>query len=196
MDIHRYEKIWIAISLLFIVGLIASVVYGVIGLGVTTTGNSHETINSNDLSNTEFADPGGRWVESDHYVVDVVTRQFLFQPGTQTPIMVPANTTVTFRVASPDVVHGFEVVGTNINVIVVPGQVNRFSTTFDQPNTYGIVCNEYCGAGHQNMQGQLVVVPRSALPPTENTTANQTSNSTQSDRSSRTPLNTVVGGDR
>ncbi|MFB6078815.1 MAG: cytochrome c oxidase subunit II [Halarchaeum sp.] len=171
MDIHRYEKIWIGVSLVFIVGLMASIVYGVVAVGATTVGDSGETVAANDLSNTTFGDPGGHWASDDHYVVNVVAQQFQFRPGTREPVVVPANTTVTFRLTSPDVVHGFEVVGTSVNAMVIPGQVTVATTRFDRPTTYGVVCNEYCGAGHQNMEGQIVVVPRETL---RNASANGT----------------------
>lgn len=164
MEIHRLEKIWIAVSLLFIVGLIASIVYGVAAVGVGTVDDSGQQLDPSGLDDTEFADPGGHWASDDHYVVHVVARQFLFQPGTQEPIMVPANTTVTFYVTSPDVVHGFYVVGTQLNAMVIPGQITEVTTEFDEPKTYGVVCHEYCGAGHQSMAGQLVVVPADAMP--------------------------------
>lgn len=180
MDIHRYEKIWIAISVLLIIGLITSIVYGVTAKNIGTVRKSHQHINSNNLSNTKFANPGGHWAGPNHYVVHVVGRQWLWQPGSSNPIMVPTNTTVTFYVTSADVVHGFEVVGSKVNVMAIPGQVNKFSTKFNHPKSYGIICNEYCGAGHQNMQGQLVAVPRSTLK--NNTTGtNVTSSNTKQD---------------
>ena len=164
MEIHRLEKIWIAVSLVFIVALIASIVYGVAGIGVGTIGDTGQQLDPNGLEDTRFADPGGHWVDDDHYVVNVVARQFLFQPGPQEPIMVPANTTVTFYVTSPDVVHGFDVVGTQLNAMVIPGQETKLTTEFDEPKSYGIICHEYCGAGHQSMAGQLVVVPADEIP--------------------------------
>ncbi|MFB6166251.1 MAG: cytochrome c oxidase subunit II [Haloarculaceae archaeon] len=179
MEIHRFEKIWLGVSLLFIVGLIASIVYGVAVAGTTTVGDTHQRIDPSDLGNTSFANPGGHWDGSDHYVVHVVGQQWSWKPGSQRPIYVPANTSVTFYLTSADVVHGFEVVGTDLNVMLVPGQVTKFTTTFDHPTTYGVVCNEYCGASHQNMEGQLVVVPPSALSGTgANATGNASGNAT------------------
>ncbi|GGM63434.1 cytochrome c oxidase subunit 2 [Halarchaeum rubridurum] len=175
MEIHRLEKIWIAVSLVFIVGLVASIVYGVAGMGVGTVGDTGQQLDPNALEETRFADPGGHWASDDHYVVTVVARQFLFQPGSQEPVMVPANTTVTLYVTSPDVVHGFDVVGTHLNAMVIPGQVTKLTTEFDEPKSYGIVCHEYCGAGHQSMAGQLVVVPADELPRNESGAAGNTS---------------------
>ncbi|MFB6122143.1 MAG: cytochrome c oxidase subunit II [Haloferacaceae archaeon] len=160
MDIHRYEKLWTAAALLLIVGFIATVTYGAVGPGVKMVDDSGGTVDADNLGNTEFSDPGVRKVGQNEYEVYVVARQFLFQPGTTQPIRVPANSRVTFYITSADVIHGFEVVGTNVNTMAIPGQVAEITVRFDEPAEYGIVCNEYCGAGHHTMEGQLVVVPQ------------------------------------
>ncbi len=72
---------------------------------------------------------------------------------------VPADTPVTFHLTSIDVVHGFEIVRTNGQAMVVPGYVSQFTTRF-APGEYMVVCNEYCGVGHHIMAGKLTVVPR------------------------------------
>jgi len=159
MEIHRYEKIWTVVALLLIAGFIATVTYGTVGAGVKMVDDSGGTVDSGSLGDTEFADPGVTQVGEDEYEVHVVARQFLFQPGTTSPIRVPANSEVTFYITSADVVHGFELAGTNVNTMVIPGQVAEITVRFDDPAEYGIVCHEYCGAGHHTMAGQLVVVP-------------------------------------
>jgi cytochrome c oxidase subunit 2 len=159
MEIHRYEKLWAAASLLLIVGFIATITYGAVGAGVTMVSDSGGTVDAGSLDGTEFGDPGVTRTGENQYEVHVVARQFLFQPGTGSPIEVPANSEVTFYITSADVVHGFQVVGTNVNVMAVPGQVAEITVRFDEPAEYGIVCHEYCGAGHHTMAGQLVVVP-------------------------------------
>ncbi len=69
----------------------------------------------------------------------------------------PAGRRVTFRMTSVDVVHGFQIVGTNGNTMVVPGYVSEFSTVFETPGEYLIVCNEYCGTGHHGMYATMIV---------------------------------------
>ena len=64
------------------------------------------------------------------------------------PIEVPANVRVTFRLTSPDVIHGFQVVGTNANAMAIPGYVTQFTVTFAGPGNTPIACNEYCGLMH------------------------------------------------
>ncbi len=84
-----------------------------------------------------------------------------------TPIRVPADTRVTFKVTSADVVHGFSIAETNINTMVIPGQVAEVTAVFDETGTYGLVCHEYCGAAHHTMGGSVEVVPKDQYEPQE-----------------------------
>ena len=67
----------------------------------------------------------------------------------------PEGSTVNFYVTSADVLHGFEVQGTTINVTAIPGIVGKVTYTFAKPGVYYIICNEYCGIGHQAMLGEI-----------------------------------------
>jgi cytochrome c oxidase subunit 2 len=84
--------------------------------------------------------------------VVVLAQMFAFAPN---EVRVPANKPVRFRITSPDVTHGFQIVATNGNAMIVPGYVSQFTTVF-KPGDYLIVCNEYCGLGHHMMQGRLI----------------------------------------
>ena len=122
-------------------------------------------IANNQFGGENFREPGVYESGEDHYDVYVVARQFQFSPGSGEPIRVPADSTVTFHVTSADVIHGFEVVGTNVNAMVIPGQVTEMTVRFDGPTSYGVICNEYCGAGHHTMAGTIEVVPREQFQP-------------------------------
>ncbi|MFC7229533.1 cytochrome c oxidase subunit II [Salinirubellus salinus] len=162
MEIHRFEKAWLGFALLLIVGLIATITYGAVGPGVAMISDSGGTIDSSALGEHEqFSDPGVRQVGENEYDVYVVAQQFIFRPGTNEPITLPADSTVTFHVASADVIHGFSITGTNVNTMAIPGQVSKITVEFDDPQTYGLVCHEYCGAAHHEMAGTIEVVPQS-----------------------------------
>ncbi len=77
-------------------------------------------------------------------------------------VHVPAGATVTFNVSSPDVIHGFKIKDTNVNIMVIPGQVSTVTHTFDAPGEYTVLCHEYCGAGHHRMYLKLHVDPPAA----------------------------------
>jgi cytochrome c oxidase subunit 2 len=159
MHIHAYEKIWLAASVLLILFLLGSVTYGAVGPGVAMVSDTEPTIDPGALDEDDrFSEPRVERVGENEYAAYVVARQYGFQPD---PIVVPANSTVTFYVTSADVTHGFEVAGTNLNTMVIPGEVSQVTVETSGPEEYGIVCNEYCGAGHHVMQGSLEVVSRS-----------------------------------
>jgi cytochrome c oxidase subunit 2 len=166
MHVHRFEKLWFGASLVLIVAFIGTIVYGAVGPGVAMVDDSGGTIEPSVVADgnydqvDNFREPGV-YDTDDGVEVYVVARQYLFQPGSTEPITVPAGEPVTFHVTSPDVTHGFNLAGTNVNSMVIPGQVAEFTVTFEEPGEHGIVCHEYCGSGHHTMAGQVVVVEQS-----------------------------------
>lgn len=162
MEVHRFEKLWALTSVLLIVGFIATIAYGAVFIGVEMVDASGGQIQADALDeHPKFSDPGVYQTGPNAYAVYIVAEQFQFRPGTQEPIRLPADAEITLHVTSGDVVHGFYVTGTNVNTMVIPGQIAELQVTFDEPGTYGVVCHEYCGAAHHEMAGQIVVVPPS-----------------------------------
>ena len=88
-------------------------------------------------------------------VVRLIAQQYTFVPQC---IVVPTDTSVVFRVTSPGVLHGFLIVGTNVNTMVVPGFVSEVRTRFEQPGDHLMPCHEYCGVGHEAMWARVKVV--------------------------------------
>ncbi len=101
-----------------------------------------------------FDHPGVRRLADGSYEAYYVAEVFSFEPPT---ITVPAGKKVTFFVTSPDVVHGFFIAKTDVNMMAVPGWVNSDSHVFRTRGTYLLICHEYCGIGHQNMFAKIVV---------------------------------------
>ena len=159
MHIHSYEKLWLAFSIVLILLLIGSVTYGAVGPGVAMVSDSEPAIDPGGLDEDDrFSEPRVEQVGDNEYEAYVVAYQFGFEPD---PIVVPENSRVTLYVTSRDVIHGFEVVGTNANTMVVPGEVSKLTVEVEGPQEYGLLCNEYCGAGHHVMEGSLEVVSQS-----------------------------------
>lgn len=153
MNVAFYEKLWMWAAGVLIVAFLATIGVGVAGSALQPP--SHvETIDPTKIWNDpRFGRPG---VSLDDHgaTVIVVGMMFAFMPA---EIRVPAGRRVTFRVTSPDVTHGFQIVGTNGNTMVVPGYISQFTTVFRDPGEYLIVCNEYCGLGHHVMSAKLIV---------------------------------------
>ena len=74
-------------------------------------------------------------------------------------ITLPANTAITIRAATPDVVHGLHIPGTNIDLVVVPGFISEMTGRIKEPGKYPMLCSEYCGIGHPEMWARVTVVP-------------------------------------
>jgi cytochrome c oxidase subunit II len=88
------------------------------------------------------------------FEVQLVARMWRFDPR---QIELPPGARVTLYLSTPDVVHGVQILGTNVNLMAVPGTVNLAELTFEREGEYLIVCHEYCGVGHQNMAGKIVI---------------------------------------
>jgi cytochrome c oxidase subunit 2 len=143
---------WAASAL---IALFLGAIFLMAGLHAVQPPSHIETLDPTKLSShPEFGHPAVTVQPDGSVSVTVVASMFSFAPD---PIEVPANRPVTFRITSADVIHGFEVAGTNANAMAIPGYVSQFTLTFPQPGEYVIACNEYCGLAHHTMVGKLVV---------------------------------------
>jgi cytochrome c oxidase subunit 2 len=103
-----------------------------------------------------FAEPGVRATGPNTFQVSVLAQAFAFDPA---EIRLPVGAEVDMFLTSRDVIHGYQVQNTTINVELIPGEVAALNFTFDEPGEYRVTCNEYCGISHQNMLGKIVVIP-------------------------------------
>lgn len=117
---HKYEKIWISLGTaslaVFLIILGISAVHG----GHTPAASGIETINPEHVrEDARFSEPGLKEAtDGDHdYDLYFLASAFMYEPG---EVEIPAGSTVKIHVTSPDVVHGFQVVGTNVNMIAEP----------------------------------------------------------------------------
>jgi len=153
MKIHIYEKAWMVGSLGVLVAFAAAILGSAVAQGLHPP--SHvETIDPTTAGSDPRFSATGVHQTTDGAEVIVLAQVWAFIPA---EIRVPAGKKITFRLTSPDLVHGFQVVGTNVNVMVVPGYVSQVTSTFERPGEYLIACNEYCGVGHHMMAGKLIV---------------------------------------
>jgi len=150
---------WIALALAIVMGVLLG--YFAVANNLHPPSNV-EPIDSSRLHlSEEFAEDNlGVKTNPDGSVrVTLVAARYGFYPPR---IEVPVDTPVTFRLASADVLHGVHVPNTNMATMVVPGYIAEVTTTFPRTGEYALLCNEYCGLGHDSMWSRLVVVPKSA----------------------------------
>ena len=152
MKVDFYERIWLWMASIMIAGFLGAMVVSATTQAVHPP--SHvETIDPTQVaSHPDFSKPRVEIAPDGHVKVIGTTLMYAFQPNL---IKVPAGKPVTFRLTSPDVIHGFQIVGTNANALVIPGYVTQMTTSFKK-GEYLIVCNEYCGLSHHLMQARLI----------------------------------------
>jgi cytochrome c oxidase subunit II len=158
----RIERRWATLSIV-IVGLLVGMA-AFIGIHQATMPQGH----------VEMADPrtlhlSGEFIESNlgsaieadgSVTVRAIGQQYSFTPQC---VVVPAETPVTFRATSADVVHGLLIEGTNINTMLVPGYVSELPIRFKAPGEHVMPCQEFCGIGHQGMWGRVKVVDKATF---------------------------------
>jgi cytochrome c oxidase subunit II len=155
MHIDRFESAFLQMSAVMLLVFAGAVIIAVFGLGVQLPGVV-EQVAPADVGNTPgFDNPGLRMVYPGKYEAHIIAQAWQFVPN---EITVPAGSEVTFFLASTDVIHGFKIIDTNVNIMVIPGQISEFTHTFREPGTYLFVCHEYCGAPHHTMSGLVRVV--------------------------------------
>jgi cytochrome c oxidase subunit 2 len=88
---------------------------------------------------------------------EVTASRFKFEPDL---LEVAAGDEVRLVLRSADSLHGLEIKGMKVKVKIPKGG-EPVSATFvaSRPGTFEFTCSEYCGLGHRNMKGRLVVTP-------------------------------------
>jgi cytochrome c oxidase subunit 2 len=84
----------------------------------------------------------------------ITAAQWSFTPAV---ITVKEGDRVKFTITSVDVTHGFSIPEFNVNVQLVPNQSKTVEFVADKKGAYSFFCTVFCGAGHADMRGQLIV---------------------------------------
>jgi cytochrome c oxidase subunit II len=156
---ERIEHRWATVSIAILVVLVLVATFA--GLHQAAMPQSRvETIDARSLHLVgEFIEGNlGSVSEPDGSVtVRALVQQYSFTPSC---IIVPTDTPITFRATSADVVHGFLIEGTDVNLMLVPGYVSSLRARFETPGERLMPCHEFCGLGHEGMWGKVKVVDK------------------------------------
>lgn len=165
--VNRRETIWLGIS-----GAWALSIFGWM-LGWTQVGNQNSTGETYKLSTQKFQQKVTDYKENaDSVTID--GDEYLVPAGEDVyigalqwawdglPVALEADTRYRFHLGAYDVQHGFSVrnednLSQQISLQMLPGYEWVLDMTFDDPGTYQVICNEFCGTGHRTMHGKFVV---------------------------------------
>ncbi len=95
-------------------------------------------------------------VAAQEKVIAVTAERFKFTPGV---IQLKVGEPVVLELTSLDRKHGFQVPDLKIDETIEPGKVTRLRIVPDKAATYDFHCSIFCGSGHEEMAGQIVVSP-------------------------------------
>ena len=87
-------------------------------------------------------------------VVEISAERFSFNPS---EIRVKAGTLLEIRLTSEDTMHGFHILGTDVN-LELPKRGRGVASVMFQPSAgrYTFECSRLCGAGHTFMRGVII----------------------------------------
>ncbi|ULL18019.1 cytochrome C oxidase subunit II [Paenibacillus sp. H1-7] len=160
MHMHKLEKIWMTFGVSMLIVFLIVLGVGAFALGAQTPGDHahgqhRQVVDPETVEQTApFNELGLKKIGENEY--DAYMLAFAFGYGPE-KMEIPTGATVHFHITSKDVVHGFQIPGTNVNMMVVPGEVNHLTYKFTKAGEYLVLCNEYCGTAHEVMQTRIIV---------------------------------------
>lgn len=86
--------------------------------------------------------------------IAISASRFEFKPDT---IDLALGQAVTLVLRSTDFMHGFSLPDFNLRADCVPGQEVELTFTPERPGRFLFVCDNFCGEGHDEMSGVIIV---------------------------------------
>jgi cytochrome c oxidase subunit 2 len=86
--------------------------------------------------------------------IQVTASQFKYEPET---ITIKKGEPVVLEFHSVDRKHGFKLGALDLHADINPGEVTRIAFTPDKVGRFVFACDNFCGSGHEEMDGTLVV---------------------------------------
>jgi len=154
MKIHTYEKAFLVVGIAVLIACGGALLYAST-LGIHLPGKSGLLDPAQVATTAPFDHPGVFQTGPNRYNAVVIGSAWSFKPS---ELRVPAGAEITFIATSTDVIHGFNVERTRLNMMLIPGQISKNTYTFREAGEHLLICHEYCGLGHHNMAGRIIVV--------------------------------------
>ncbi|MCC6469183.1 MAG: cytochrome c oxidase subunit II [Alphaproteobacteria bacterium] len=87
-------------------------------------------------------------------VIRISAKKFEYTPA---KIVLKKGVPVVLELTAIDRIHGFKMPALGIRSDVLPDQTVRVPLTPDKPGTFVFACDVFCGDGHEDMDGTIVV---------------------------------------
>jgi len=86
--------------------------------------------------------------------IELSARKFEFG---QREVRVKKGQPVTLVLSGTDFVHGFSMPDFKVRTDVIPGKLTEITVTPDKAGKFHFLCDNFCGEGHDQMSGFLIV---------------------------------------
>jgi cytochrome c oxidase subunit 2 len=158
---ERYEKAFLIACAIVLVVFLCALGYSSLAMGIQLP--SHNAMIHYEAGDKlrkvlrhtpPFDHVGVNEIAPGKFQAVIIGQTWAFTPD---EIDVPVGAEVDFVATSSDVIHGFFIPGTRVNMMLIPGQVSEFDYRFTKPGEYLLICHEYCGRLHHTMSGKVVV---------------------------------------
>jgi cytochrome c oxidase subunit II len=87
-------------------------------------------------------------------VITIVAKKFEFVPD---EIRAKKGETVVLHFSAPEVPMGANFADLQQRIDIVPGKTATLRLTLEQSGSFAFVCDVFCGNGHEQMSGTLIV---------------------------------------
>ena len=87
-------------------------------------------------------------------VIKISAKKFEYSPS---EIRVKKGVPVVLELTSLDRLHGFNCPALGIRSNINPGQIARVRFTPQKSGTFAFFCDVFCGEGHEDMSGKIIV---------------------------------------
>ena len=87
-------------------------------------------------------------------VIKITAKKFEYNPN---EIRLKKGVPFVFELTSLDRLHGFNCPELGIRGDINPGKVTRINLTPQKVGPFVFFCDIYCGEGHENMNGKIIV---------------------------------------
>jgi cytochrome c oxidase subunit 2 len=91
---------------------------------------------------------------ADEPVIRISAKKFEYSPR---EITLKKGVPVVIELTSLDRVHGFNLPDFKTRADVIPGMVTRVRLVPDKAGTFEFFCDVFCGDGHEEMSGKIIV---------------------------------------
>ena len=97
---------------------------------------------------------GARLAAEQPAEIHISAKKFEYHPNKVTAKL---GQPVVLVLTSEDRIHGFKMPDFGLRTDIVPGQETRVTLTPDKAGSFTFFCDVFCGDGHEDMDGTLVV---------------------------------------